>query len=518
MDALDFGTAWTVSDDSTSSGTDTSSDTQSHIDDVAMQVSQHGGGRSQGQYDPHTRALRDRLLQDAGIVFEVPLPVFEPPSQVGSAETDVKHHDGCLALLRPLGVKVHRLLREAILDKTRSSEEDVTAVRRLLNHLFQRRQVGTMVVEARLVQLPRQTFTRRLMQAAAVAHFGSRLFASSLLSRLLLLVQAGQWRIRVVLTAMGYDETPLPMRSVPAHVGPRGCPDRDDILEEGESVADMVLPCQKERGTMKLLQSEVSLSIVAQQTDTGAQKLIFVPLPCPLAIVDRATGRTLLANQSEQCYLHLLSEIKSHSDYVGDIAMTDNAGANMACEEAAYAQGKDAFRMRSLCAAHRLSSAQGHVFAAVPQCISGIISASLAQRPGGAALVLRKSIASVIARSLRIHIGRLPPADWDPRQQYKRAVLDQFLPADTAASLQRRSALDLMLAGDLQSDAIDLYVSSEEMVPDTAVWCDTLAELLLPSAIPVFARLACDAVAQQGKTEPPHQLLCCLSSGHPQEF
>ena len=43
-----------------------------------------------------------------------------------------------------------------------------------------------MAAEAQMVRMPRQTYARRLVEVAAVAHFGARLYASSVLSKLLL--------------------------------------------------------------------------------------------------------------------------------------------------------------------------------------------------------------------------------------------------------------------------------------------------------------------------------------------
>ena len=506
MAVTDFSTDWLVSseDDSESSkrsseegqdadADDDDDDDDDDGDDVSATLSQtRKGGRSLGQNGPQFRAKRERLLQAAGIEVPLPLAEFQSQTQPESTAGVQAHPVDPMHFLRPLGTAAHRRLREAILAPPRfqDGDDEWEDIDRTLGHLLRNRTAATTVAEAKLVGMARRTYARRVQEIAAIAHFGSRLFVSSLLSKLLLEVHSGKWQINACVCQASYDETPLPMRGWPPLEKRLGV-DTDELGDD-DSAAALAFEVLKERGTMKLVQTQFTLSIVAQEVGESIerQKLLTFSVPYPLEVVDRATGRTLRANLQEQTFLHYLPEIRSVAAMVQDVTTTDGAPANAACDESAYADGDEAFRFRVLCATHGLSNAQGYVFSTsgMPECLTGVISMSLVQRAGGALQMLRKAVATVLQRSVHVHVGCLPPQQGDARQRYKQTVLDLFLPATNAKFLERRSALDLMLQGDLQSDVVDVYVESEAARPDVAAWSRLLASLLLPSRIEVFPR------------------------------
>eukprot|EP00971_Amphidinium_carterae_P281305 5585191-Amphidinium_carterae.2 len=246
---------------------------------------------------------------------------------------------------------------------------------------------------------------------------------------------------------------------------------------------------------------------------TGKYLCWTFPLPCPLAVLDRATGPALSANLQEQLTVPELAALRSLSPIVVDVHMRDTAQANLACDEILHSFAGvpkdpddndnefnlrndigDAFCLRVACGAHGISNALGHALAVVPGCVRGIISCSLAMRPGGSPQLLRACLAEVLFRSAVFHVAEAPVAP-DVRPLYRRAVMDLCFPA-SPKNVIRKANLDVLLNGDWTNPRVDVYVTTSACI-NKRKWANCVADLLLPAAIPVFPR-------RLSLSEPPH--------------
>ena len=186
----------------------------------------------------------------------------------------------------------------------------------------------------------------------------------------------------------------------------------------------------------------------------------------------------------EHTNIPVLPEVRAASAFVQDVCIRDSAPANIASDEIGYALGGDALRLCTGCTAHGISNSLAYAFTSVKEFISGMVSCSLAQKPGGAVPLLRLSLAEILFRHVQVRRGMLEKHD--ARLAYRDAVLDLCLKRD-AAGIARRGNLELLLNGDLQSSTIHLHVQGDIEV-NVRQWADAVAALLLPATIPVFPR------------------------------
>ena len=483
---------WVLSD-SGSSTSSSSSSCSRHFDEHDESLQLDGRGRKTGELHPQSRSLRDRLLRGTGFfeeLFESKAPT--PPEKQSSKPVGDKM--SVFQRFQHLGNSVYNsvvdLLQAFDPDSACDGESEGDAFLRLFLH--GERPVAPRKVESASLGMSDRTFKRRIQEAAALGHVVARLHYGSLASLLLTEIERGSIQLIAVIRTTCYDETPLPMRSCRAHQEkPRLNVDRPDVKlpsDWAQIVEENRLACfMKDRGRMKIVQTSVHLSCIFEVQDTKEMRCWNMPLPCPLAVVDRATAASLAANVLEQLTVPAVEDLCKKAPFLQDISVRDNASANMGCDELLYALGGQSLFLRVPCGAHGISNAQGYAFSAMQSAMTGIIASSLAMRPGGSTQTLRACIALVLRRSVHVHVGvQAPPPD-DCRALHRKAVFDLCLRND-GAGIRRRANLELLLNGDLQSEEVHLYLASDSMEVDVQAWSEAVAEMLLPVAIPVFPR------------------------------
>ena len=440
-----------------------------------------------GVIDPKARAVRDRILLNTGFLDDTVVAGVNKSSMSPLVAKDSAQRPN--AFLRAVGNDLYnnvvRILQKPL------PPQRACATNLFVKHLFSKkaRMCATRRVESALVSLTPDTFKRRVIQAAALCHITSRLFIAGLVSALLNACSLGQIHVHAVLRCVTFDETPLPMRASMT-TSKRMNPDamHSELPVDCQDVlANESFKTVREKGTMKIVQTHVCLAFVFQELSTRTWRYWRCPLACPLAVVDKATGPALAETLQEHLLLPGLEHVMAQADVVQDLSVADRAPANLAAEEIAYAANGDALRLKADCSAHGVSNAQGYSFCAVSATISGIISASLLQRAGGAVQLLRSCIEEVLHNSLVLRGGCHPPPAHDSRVLYRNSVFDLCLGQDLL-SQRRRANLELLLNGNLQSHEIHMHIADPNLVLDKRLWAKTVASLLLPRAIDLFPR------------------------------
>ena len=444
-------------------------------------------GRACGQLSRSMREWRDKLLSQAGCLRDA---VVKDKSEEIAGDRAATKVDPEVAMLRSVGSpcynKIVGVVRDSFLEQKPGS--DPTLERFLRAFLLEPRMLTGRVAEAHYLHMDRRTMKRRILEAASLGYITSRMYASSVFSHLLRAVAQEKITIANVTCAISWDETPLPMKACAVKAQRRvsmetpgfALPKDTKAVMESHELRDL-----NDKGTMKVVQTSVSVTVVFRELEDSNVQCWVLPIVCPLSIVDRATGPALQAVLSEHASLPVLGELRQAATLNQDICIRDSAAANIVSDEIGYAKGGDNLRLPVGCAAHGVSNAQRYSFAAVKEMITGVISCSLAQRPGGSVPLLRAAIVEVLLRRVEVRRGFVLRSN-DSRVSYKDAVLDLCVKKD-AAGLARRANLQLLMNGDWQLDAVHLYISAGQDV-DLRKWAVSVATLLLPSAIEVFPR------------------------------
>ena len=451
------------------------------------------GGRQLGQIGPEARAVRDRFLQRLGFhnddADDAPLVCPRPPQPEIVAKRPCSAES--VSMLRPVGNSCYNL----VVSKLQAYPvlgPPGQAAGAFLQHFFddEARHIASRKMESTLVHMSRQTFRRRVVEAACLAHVGARMYIASIVSELLLHIARKRIRMVSLITAVAFDETPLVMKSCSSQGALRQNVEAVDFeLPKHADVTcqDNILEFRKDRGTVKILQSHINITCLFEDLSTSTLHEWSFPLPCPLTILDRATGPALEAALQEHLTLPGLADMGKAAEMVHNVCIRDSAPANINADEIAFAKSRGgAFRLPTACGAHGVANAQGYSFNAVKETISGIISLSLAQKPGGSVEVLRSCVAEVLRRSAHPRAG-LHLRENLALVSYRNSVFDLCLRTDTAAGMRRRASLELLLISDLQQNDIQLATVVEQGL-DVRQWAEAVAENLLPSAIPLFPR------------------------------
>ena len=368
--------------------------------------------------------------------------------------------------------------------------EDAGVTRVLSAFLGKPRTLRGRVAEAAWLDMDRRTLKRKVIVTASAAYVSSRMHAASIFSRLLLFLAQRKIEVISVVSTMSWDETPLPMKASSLESQKRLCVDRLDFTLPADVagwLSQNELLDKRDRGTMKIVQCHVQVTVTFLDIASQAARCWVIELPCPLSIVDRATGAALQSVLQEQTTLPLLPQIRAAAAVTHDLCVRDSAPANAVADELGYGRAGGALRLCVGCCAHGVSNAQGYAFWAVKDCISGIISLSLSQKTGGAVPLLRAAVAEILFRRVRIRKARKVIESNDAQMSYRNAVFDMCIKKDPAG-IARRANLEQLLNGDLQREDIDLWVHNDAGI-DLRAWARHVAELLLPRTVSVFPRL-----------------------------
>ena len=462
------------------------SDEEAAEEQSAPAERRRGPGRPRGFSVPAaTREFRDQQLVAAGVA----LPVgCTPPREADGTRDErrlvtarapafVQYLNAAVAA----GPVVYQLIaRNNMRDERKCSDDAVTA---LVEH-YDGGAFLSALISHQSASLGRsaRTLKRQKHELAAATYFASRAFAFGVLSQVNLRILQEQLEPVACIQYTLWDETPLQMRSKTLQVGEHHCNPEllsyspDAVQSSGGDLS---------RGVCKVVQTETELALVVRDKLSGVYTLLRVPLVCPLLIVDRTTGETILACQVEQTYVHSLDALVEKFPMRIDATTSDRAASNLKCEEGLYRRHPDRLRLNLPCAIHCCATAQGRAYAPVDTDISGIIAMALAMKPGGAVGQFRAAIRLVLESSVEFH-DRPPLRPDDAKSLYREAVLDATIGSAIPGDISRRTALGQLLNGDWRSDAVDVCWSGR--APNKTKWAELAAECLLPHPLEVFPR------------------------------
>ena len=208
-----------------------------------------------------------------------------------------------------------------------------------------------------------------------------------------------------------------------------------------------------------------------------------LPISCPLQAMNGCTGELVKACVSEQLSLPLWQSVLQQFPLGFGLFAADRASSNIRgeasfCED--VAADSMALRLSIPCNAHLVSLVQERSFAPIARVISGMIAFARALQLAGAADLFRQQLVVVLHGSVRAFESAPPPA---PRRDH----LLKLLLSGSAVDKARQIKLRALLTGDISKDAIEWHVAPGPDV-DTLAWAQDVAELLFPSAPPVFQR------------------------------
>eukprot|EP00971_Amphidinium_carterae_P352517 6492632-Amphidinium_carterae.2 len=271
-----FDGEWVLSDGEESSTSSTSSSSSSSgVPAVPAEPIVLRRGRQTGVIGPELRAVRDAILERAGVAMPaasdaalaVALPVMPRAVHV-VGEVSIQN----VSFLRPVGNTLYNEVVSMLQDDCAGDDEAVEA---FLSHFLQtQRAIAPRKVEAELLGMDPRTMKRRILEAASICHISAKLFMASLISRVLLLVSSGDVDLVCVVCSVQYDETPLPMRASPVYDAKtaRVCVDAatvllpDNLAATIEANQFLVL---KEQGTTKVVQVLVHVTMLLEVKATG---------------------------------------------------------------------------------------------------------------------------------------------------------------------------------------------------------------------------------------------------------
>ena len=236
---------------------------------------------------------------------------------------------------------------------------------------------------------------------------------------------------------------------------------------------------------MKILQSELTFSLLCVENESQQYKIFEVPITCPLQSFDHTTSESLFAAWMECFRIPGLEVLIDHSAARYVLFSLDRASANIKAARA-VAERLKFVPLRMPCSGHIVSTATCRSYNVIEGAISGMIAASLVLRNGGQAAAFRKALTEVIRSSVRCQ-------DWVPQMptashfQTRDALLDFMLP-QTAAGLTRKAVLQDHLHGDIgEEEMIWCHPggTTPEQLDDFA---DKVSHALCPRSIDTFPR------------------------------
>jgi hypothetical protein len=347
------------------------------------------------------------------------------------------------------------------------------------------RHVMSIAAEAALLSKPRSDVQTMSLRLGAAVHFASRAFAGSLASHIGHYIQTDQGEPIAAFLQGAYDETPMPFRIANLQMG-RKFPETSDTLALPSSKGHLqiITETAKQTQNCKVLQSEHTMVFLLQVKRSDRYLCLSCPLSCPLQTCDRCPAEVLVQFIKEQTCVPMLQDVRALFPLNIDQIVCDRGSNNIRAENSMG----DATVNRSTthCGAHMASTVQGISYKPVTSVIAGNLAFALAQRPGGALCKLRQELVEVLLLNAT-HVQQEPPGPDDPNNVHIDWLLDICIPADSEANSLRRLCYKQSLCGsNVQLTPISFYTLVDE--PDMKGWATSLAAVMLPRAIPKFAR------------------------------
>jgi hypothetical protein len=219
-------------------------------------------------------------------------------------------------MVRPLGVTAMRLLHQAVIrERTDLSSDDATMMHAMLG---ERPRLSCMSqnAEARLLGIREASLNPRVCRLAAICHYSSKLWLSSMMSNVTAKILARDVEAIAFVAFRSYDSTQFILKAKTMSRGPSS-------PEFAHALPFTKADTERQQNTKcKVLQTDMSIGMLVKHTGTGRFAFIRSPMCCPLQVMDREVAESLnfLVRESrfcfcfETCWAFLIQDSATTSD------------------------------------------------------------------------------------------------------------------------------------------------------------------------------------------------------------
>lgn len=191
----------------------------------------------------------------------------------------------------------------------------------------------------------------------------------------------------------------------------------------------------------KLLQTELSLSVLVKNKETKEPMLVSVSVPTPLQVLDRTTAKNI--KQSLEQSLNAVpgyDAVANRCELRTFLFNADEYPANDLAEFGMQAARHDSgwVRLSTFCDVHKASTCQGRVFDLSGPTISAVINFGLSMSPAGSVGKLQAMLGDILSSRFELRVGR-PPYRHESAI-FQKEVLDLYFSVPDSFSLQVHSS------------------------------------------------------------------------------
>ena len=388
---------------------------------------------------------------------------------------------------QPVGGTGHRLIAASL---ARTEVERSPAVDQLLDQIIGPSSRPALPVTHEAEKLGYGQRYRRFQEdvvvCASTVYFGSRMWVSSLLSRVIGWIENGL--VLPLLTVMFgmYDMTPMKMKAYVDAGSGRVSPDQ--ICWDGSDALPLDTPL-KELVPCKVYRSDYTLGILLKQVEEDESFLVCIPPVCPLHNADHSTGECNKSISHESSFVPLFEQLRVVAKKFGamnvDLRTLDRDGANSRAEREMDVELQGLVDRGKLpCMVHMVSTTQAGVLGTIAPIVSGAISLRLAMAPPGAFGKFREVVVYVLLLSVNVIQAEPPPTDSEC-SRFTAGLLDTFL-ENNVVDRERKYDLTRDLTSNWDEDEIQWHTLEDN--PDLEKWAKRVASNLLPKLPPLLNR------------------------------
>ena len=482
---------------------------------AAQQVESDRAAKTKKPKGRHAfRAIARRAKQEAAEEAhnqEVPQPPQRSilvaraanPKVVGLVAGDVQTGEDNFRRMQLVCKEMGSQLQQDIVHAASQGVPFDTPVDEALTSCVQRaRKVTTTVAEADALDKDRSTLVRLQSDAACCLVLGSGYLMGTVLDRILEGLAQGHYNLLMVIKKRRYDETPCRLN-----------------IKHGDGT--------REKGSVvKLLQSELSVAFLLQNTSTRQVAFARCWLPTPLKVLERNTSSLIVAAQRElEGLIPKLTEFADASRLRLALINTDSYSANFAAEAALCEEDTGCWtRSHYACDVHRAHTICSKQYKLLDGHVSAMIYSALSVQHAGGTARLRQALTQVLEDKLVV-VCAAPPSDDSSVKQRLQMLLDLFLgelrviePGLMTKRRRRRLLQRIVIAWFLNGDTRDEnhveHFNPTLDLPPGAVLA-AMKQFLVPTLLPgrpcVFSRKswcgAQEAVEEWGLLASLHNLL-----------
>ena len=243
-------------------------------------------------------------------------------------------------------------------------------------------------------------FPKRLEHIGATAFYTDQLWASSLLSYLLMAIDKGTFSAVACNAYSKYDETPLTMRSLEVEQSDttdllQGHPPQQSTQQRGLDTAGSPatgINSFSGRKLCKVYQMRTTLGILLKVHETGGFLSLEIPIATPLAIADTNNAEVLNHIMNLNSHISLWTTMESACEHKFSTSTSDGAKSNLRYAVHQAYKSHTTMRLRMTCHVHLLNGVHKQAYYPLSKIISGLVAAALTMRTVGGTLKFQQAL------------------------------------------------------------------------------------------------------------------------------